>query len=294
MIETQMIEYQTATKLAAHYKAAIGQLRALLPEIGVIVRKLNEAFSCEQHHTFDLYVNFERHHGTAYEFDNDKMLEQLEHEFRLSAWRVLVNKTGIRKLMSSKRAAQLDKLLETGKCQLEDGTTERLPDISDGSIMEVLTGFLGAVDSFLTEAVREEWEYWKPRPNSSHYKTNQGHEFCLQRKIIAEHGFRTWKYGNKSELSGLHESTQRHLTALDNIMHLLDGKGMVKGYHGPLVDAINGVRANKSDDRIAETDYFRAKWFLNGNLHLEFKRQDLLDRFNEINSSNMLAQAKTA
>ena len=71
-------------------------------------------------------------------------------------------------------------------------------------------------------------------------------------------------------------------------MHLLDGKGQVKGYSGPLVDAINLAHHNKQQS--AATEYFHAKWFLNGNLHLEFLRQDLLDKFNEICGTNRLAE----
>ena len=76
--------------------------------------------------------------------------------------------------------------------------------------------------------------------------------------------------------------------ALDNIFHRLDGKGVPSGHRGPLVDAIN---ACTEGNNTAETPYFKARCFLNRNLHLWFKRQDLLDKFNEIAGRNRLPGA---
>ena len=83
----------------------------------------------------------------------------------------------------------------------------------------------------------------------------------------------------------LRHDRRAHCMTLDNIMHLLDGKGIIKGSNGPLVEAINSTVG------VGETEYFRFKCFINSNLHLEFKRQDLLDKFNQIAGSNRLGNA---
>lgn len=49
------------------------------------------------------------------------------------------------------------------------------------------------------------------------------------------------------------------------------------GYRSPLVDAIN-----TTDSYVVETDMFRVKCYINGNIHLEFKRLDLLKKFNAV------------
>jgi hypothetical protein len=72
------------------------------------------------------------------------------------------------------------------------------------------------------------------------------------------------------------------LKDLDNIFHLLDGKGAVK-YPGDLVTIIEG-----NENQEAETEYFAAKWFKNGNLHITFKRMDLADKLAQIGSKNTL------
>jgi hypothetical protein len=73
-----------------------------------------------------------------------------------------------------------------------------------------------------------------------------------------------------------------HLKDLDNIFHLLDGRGAVK-YACDLVTAIE-----TSDKFTAETEYFAAHWYKNGNLHLIFKRMDLADKLAQIGSKNIL------
>lgn len=44
----------------------------------------------------------------------------------------------------------------------------------------------------------------------------------------------------------------------------------------------SGLNAAFKDRQVFEDDYYRAKGFRNGNLHLEFKRDDLLERVNEL------------
>ncbi len=68
-------------------------------------------------------------------------------------------------------------------------------------------------------------------------------------------------------------------TALDNVFSGLDGKGTITPTHyGPLGDAIRACGPSGS----GETDYFAFRVFKNGNLHIHFKRLDLLAKFNAI------------
>ena len=69
------------------------------------------------------------------------------------------------------------------------------------------------------------------------------------------------------------------LRAMDNVFHLLDGQGTVKTTEGPLVDAINACPVDVGE---GETVYFRFKCYRNRNLHLEFKRMDLVQKLNAV------------
>lgn len=70
-------------------------------------------------------------------------------------------------------------------------------------------------------------------------------------------------------------SREQELLAIDGVFHLLDGKGIMREHRGPLVKAIV-----ECQDGRGETELFRFKCFKNGNLHLEFKRLDLVQELN--------------
>lgn len=285
---TEMVEYSTAATLAAQYSRTIVEVREALQTLKRSIEKLNETFRPQDSHAFDLHLTADRCRNYPRSIVADDVQESVEDHFHRCAWRVLINKLGVRKLMSSKRSAQLDELLEKGYVVNEAGQRETLPPINEKTIIGVIMSFVDSAQSFLDEAIREEYDYWKPSPNWTKHKTNERHTFKLEPKLIKTYAFSVWRCNGKNDLGSLNHDTARHMTALDNIMHMLDGKGQVTGYSGPLVDAIRS--AGKASPRTIETDYFRAKWFQNGNLHLEFTRKDLLDKFNAICGRNRIAK----
>lgn len=77
----------------------------------------------------------------------------------------------------------------------------------------------------------------------------------------------------------LHYRRNAEATALEKVFLALDGKGMVtRTHHSDLYQAI----VECGEDGIGETDYFAFRCFKNGNLHLTFKRPDLVRRLNQI------------
>ncbi len=64
---------------------------------------------------------------------------------------------------------------------------------------------------------------------------------------------------------------------------MIDGRGPIKSYHGPLYDAITD-----SSDGTGKTDYFKFRCCINGNLHLEFLKADLVARLNVVAGGNRL------
>jgi hypothetical protein len=75
---------------------------------------------------------------------------------------------------------------------------------------------------------------------------------------------------------------ENQLRALDNVFHMLDAKPLSAYRNGDLINAIN-----ESECGAGETEYFRFKSFLNSNLHLEFKRMDLVQRLNEVGGNGL-------
>lgn len=209
-----------------------------------------------------------------------------EHMKR-TAWAALIDKLGIRKVMSAKRQAELDEQLHRGHSRRSHCETEPapLPEIDEDTIMNVLAGMVQSADEFLDEAIREEYEFWKCDKAHAPYVRNS--EFKLQPKIIrpwmVEHGYGRDRWRPRY-------CNQGHVTALDRIFHALDGAGLPEGHYGPLTEAIMEAGA----DGKFSTAYFSGKCHKNGNLHLTFLRQDLLDQFNATAGKNRLPSPNEA
>lgn len=188
--------------------------------------------------------------------------EHLLKEMKKDAWRILIDRMELRRVLSIKRAAELDKQLETG---------EGLPDIEENQITAMLEGTLNNVPQLIEEAVKEVFDWL--RPHRSEYKTNS--EFEVGKRVIIRYGVSgTWSKTWHTEYN-----REQNIRALDNVFHALDGQGTVKSNRGPLVDAINACE--KGVDT-GETTYFRFKCFHNQNLHLEFKRLNLVAKLNQV------------
>ena len=257
-----MIEYTTAERLAAIYNSEIEQIKTACNQLSASTKRLQEAFSYDYGFTVGLQYKSRGH----YDDQVDKIIEGM----KLDAWKAILQKLNIRRLMSSKRAKELDEAL--------DGRGEPLPDISPETIIQVANGYAASVNEFLEEAVAEEYDFWRPSKRYADYKRNS--EWKLNEKIIRPYVVERG-YGNSRFRCNHHN--QQHVTALDNIFSLLAGRGPVAEYKGPLVTAIE-----QSDDGVAETDMFKVRCHNNGNIHLTFKRRDLLELFNQIAAKNRI------
>lgn len=132
------------------------------------------------------------------------------------------------------------------------------------------------IDDMMGEAVAEVFEFLRPR--NDHYKTNS--ELEIGPKVILT-CVETWFSGG---FHVRHWWSQR-LTAMENVFTALDGKGAVsKTYYSALENAIKAAP-------VGETPYFAYKCFKNGNLHLQFRRPDLLQRLNQIAGGRRLRPA---
>lgn len=268
----ELVEYSSAARLASVYRASVGRLMELVVEIGTECAKLKAAFQDDYAFGVDIYFNGSQHHA------NVVTAEYLEDRMRRAAWGVLINKLGIRKIMSSKRQDELDREIR-GERRRESPTDTQLPEISEETIYDVLAGMVQSADEFMAEAIHEEYDFWKPSQHCADYVRNS--EFKLNRKII-----RPWmvERGWPGQYWRPTYDREKHIVALDNIFHRLDGKGMPETHYGPLSSAIRDC----GPDGKGRTDYFAFRCFKNRNLHLEFLRPDLLERFNLLAGRNRL------
>ncbi len=175
-------------------------------------------------------------------------------------WHALVGRLELRRIMSTKRAKEMDEQLKAGN----------MPEITEENLNGMLLGMLDQVGQFMDEAIKETVEWLMPC--RSRYVSNSS--FVIGKKVVKEFAV-TFGYGGHWRV---YYGREDNIRGLDNVFHLLDGKGSIPSYQGPLRDAIEATPLSENE---CETAYFRCRMFKNQNLHIEFKRQDLVDLLNQ-------------
>lgn len=106
------------------------------------------------------------------------------------------------------------------------------------------------------------------------YVTNRKEPFKVGRKCVIEGVFHEY---NKGLSVDYHDRAR--LNDIDRIFKVLDGKGHVAQSLQSAIDA-HFIHGSFSDVGAYEDDYYRIKAYRNSNMHIEFKRKDLLDAAN--------------
>lgn len=198
--------------------------------------------------------------------------ERLLDDLKKKAWSTIIDKTNLRKVMTEAKQSEMDDQLKHGD----------LPAITEANILAMLETNYANITQYAEDMVKEVYEWVRPHVNESRwnhdYKTNVKSSLLgLGNKIII-----AWavdrQYGRTEHPWRIHYSSENKFTALDNVFHILDGKGFVKTHHGPLYDSIYAAERNGA----FETEYFKGRCYSNRNMHLQFKRLDLLQEFNRV------------
>lgn len=244
---------ETLPTMIATYNQAIKDIAAAYQMLEDAQKKLRTVFMdspgynfcCNDRHTSDV---------------GKKASDEINKVIKRDAWRLIVEKMELRRLLSIARRDELDK-------QIRDG---ELPDLTDENVLALFQDSAANVNTYIEEAIAEVFEWL--RPHNSAHKTNT--EFELGKRVVltwmVERGYNRGKYR-------VNYRRDKYLTALDSVFLAIDGKGTIKGYNGDLYQGIMD-----SADGCGSTQYFKFKCYLNGNLHLEFLRPDLVAKLNAV------------
>lgn len=263
---SELVVYTAAGEMAAVYRDRLQTVLDLRDQLYAAVSDMNRAFGGA---TF----------GASVSVCGADDPDEIQREAKRVAWRAIIGKLGIEKVMSSKKRQEMREALEPGyrssrsrHARSAGDPLDMFPDVSPEAIRDVLSGYVHSADEFLDEAIQEEYEWLKPWRSDS-YKTNEQNRWKLSHKVIIQSAV-AWDFGRFRTTYG---GSADHLQNLDNVFHILDGQGFPESHVGPLCDAIRQVTEPATAH---ETEYFRFKCYKNGNLHLEFLRMDLVQEFN--------------
>lgn len=262
--DTGIATRKTAQEMVAAYHQAISDIEAGYKQVFAAEEILKSAFG-EHYSDFSTLPDHCRD-------NNAGVLKSVEARLRRNAWKAIVNKLDIRKIMSVKRVEEMDKRLEEAD----------LPPIDEAAVFDMLKSLSDSAETFVADAVKEVFDYLRPAAHQAGwqktYKTNElNGKFELGKKVIL--GWMVERGYSRTATMRVRYGQEKYLIAIDHVFALLDGKatGDKLSYQSPLVDAIN-----TSPDGKGETEYFKFEAYLNMNLHLEFKRMDLVKLINQI------------
>jgi len=245
---------QTATGMARVFEEQTATIVRAYGEMTAASRELVATFT-ERPYRFhvDIYRDGRRNSDIEYVMDG----------MNRAAWDCVVNNLNLRSVMSMAKRKEFEEQLEKGK----------VPPLTAETVMDVIIGMVGMARDFARDAVKEVFDVLRPtrNKNAAKYKTNDagrvGKKVIMTRAVepVSGGGFRVGGWNDN------------RLSAIDGVFHLLDGRTVLRDTPPPLILALKAVV-----DGVGETEYFKFRVFQNGNMHLTFKRADLLARLNHL------------
>lgn len=184
------------------------------------------------------------------------IVEALRRRLDADAWEFLRDVSGLRNLMDAKSLAAFVKQLE-----------EDPPALTLENVQATFSQFRENADAIFERGVVAVFEGL-----STHYKTNG--KLAFGRRVIlnaalTEYG---WNYRLSDEAA---------VNDLDRIFHLMD-KRPAPDFRGGAAAQVGTQRRKVSGRFDLGTEFMHFRAFGNGNLHVTFKRADLVDKMNAI------------
>jgi hypothetical protein len=260
----------TVRELVSTWQAAEQSIRTAFAQIAAAETSLNNAFTLGG--SVSLHVRGRYGRGDIDFSDAADSIEALAR----TCWGHIVDRLELRRVLSDVKWRELEEHLRRGE----------LLEITEANVIAFAAQYMSALPELFAEKVTESFEWIRPRQDTprADYKTNQKNAtYEIGEKIVLTSVVgRGWSGG-----FSVGSYAQGKLSALESVFRALDGQGYgTKHHYSDLETAVNA-----SKDGRAVTDYFDARVFKNGNMHLTFKRADLLARFNQIAGGQRLRAA---
>uniref|UniRef100_A0A6M3ILZ6 DUF4942 domain-containing protein n=1 Tax=viral metagenome TaxID=1070528 RepID=A0A6M3ILZ6_9ZZZZ len=264
MTELEIMPYETVNQIINNYNLAVNKIQTAYTLLGNAQTLLKSFMS---------YPHVMPNNKTLYD-NGVREVKDVLRKLKSDAWRGILEKTQAPKFMTATRYQEFERSLEK---------PEILPEITIESVRDFIDNLVMTAPNMLLEFIKETFNWLLPGCWNKPYKTNEKSKYEIQEKIIKECVFSAKdKYGF---LPRLNYHSQQELRSMDAAFHLMDGKGIPKNGSA----AYSAIKTAEQEKRMdAETEYFKFKWFNNGNCHIIFKRLDLVERMNQVAGENLL------
>jgi hypothetical protein len=216
-----------------------------------------------------------RHRSINIELQTPEEVEAAIVKAKRYAWSAIVDRTGLRHLMSVKQQEELERQLWDEGSKWKPGQADNLPALTPETVYGWLAQLSQSLPSMLDAAIDEIFDMLTPqrRKRGDTYKTNDAH--C--RELVGRKVILTWYL--ESYWHGLRHDRQKYLTALGNVFRMLEGKGPEQ-YPNDLPTRLTGWWKEHPSDPFQD-DYFTIKaYWHTRTLHIAMKRIDLVQELN--------------
>ena len=281
MNSTELVPRATIRDLVRCYDEAKANVSAAIGMLKSSQASLNSMFKLAGNTGVSMRRNRNRYDSfDADLIDIDHVLKRMERD----AWRYLVDRFDIWRILSEARAKELRDLIDNDK----------LPTLTEETALQLLHSYTNTVNAnkLIDEFAKEVFDWIRPRReidgrgyNGAKYKTNR--EDVVGPRIVREFMIDR-DDASRGRFHVCYNDAQQRLRVLENLFRALDGKGATgKGYVSELEAAINA-----SKDGMGQTEYFKFRACKKGTLHIEFVRLDLLAELNRRAGGKNLAKPK--
>jgi hypothetical protein len=263
--KTELIPKITIVQMVEAYGKACSLIDQAFEQLHEAQSRINAAFgeSCSLTcYPSDIYHNHYRRNR-----------DDLKSKLLRGAWMSIIVRLDLHRLTTEKREKEIMARIEKNP-----------PPLTVEDVTNTLLAVMQNLDSITGEFLEDVYRKLRPNYSWSPYKTNNTPG--IGRKVILVDRVQMNFSGRGYRVNYYHAND---LNRICRAFYFLDGSPYKHdAYRSELVDAIQSSQAGEG-----ETRYFRFKCFTNGNLHLSFKRMDLVDKLNAMFGGMTLKPGKT-
>ncbi len=198
-------------------------------------------------------------------------------------WASIVERTDLERLMDAQAKAELreqmayvpDRTDRDGQLITGEEAEKGLPEITVENVYATLQHFAASSESIFRRGIANAFSKLDRR-----FKSHDG--FKVGSRIILVRVFNDWGSWNGYGVNG----TRDILMDVERAFAVLDGKEVGASYATTIGQiererdrARAGLRGKYSEH---DTEYFKVRCYINGNMHLWFQRKDLVEKVNRI------------
>jgi 16S rRNA G966 N2-methylase RsmD len=261
---SELLPRTMVSAIVAHRDAALAKIEEAAATLTLGYELAEEArLLASQAHNEAVFCLSDRSKSDAYRdlfrsFDADMSVECFRHQTNARTWQNLTTQTGLKNLMD-----------RTSKDELYASLCGDVPEITMSNIESTFKALAGDAKLIFQRGLARAFIDLDKR-----FRSHDG--FKLGSRVILTNVFDQWGMWN------WHSQVQATLADIERVFAVLDEKQ----HHdnATLAHAIEVSRGHGMSPRqsMTETPYFRVRTFKNGNAHLWFQRDDLVDKANRV------------